>query len=126
MNIALLAAAVVGAIFVYAGVSKLLAGRQWPASARQLGIPPFIAITVMIAEMVIGLGVVLGDAWRSGFLGAAAVLLIAFTSLLAFHLRRDHRPPCACFGGASQRPIGSRDIVRNFVLLALVFVAIAS
>ena len=53
-------------------------------------------------------------------------MLMAFTGLLAVHLRRDNRPPCACFGGASQRPIGARDIVRNILLLALVFVAIAS
>ena len=80
----------------------------------------------MLGEVIIGLGVVLGDAWRTEFLGAAAVMLMAFTGLLAVHLRRDNRPPCACFGGASQRPVGARDIVRNILLLALVFVAIAS
>jgi hypothetical protein len=54
------------------------------------------------------------------------VLLAAFTALLAWHLRADERPPCACFGGSSQRPIGARDIVRNIVLLVLVVVAFAS
>jgi len=126
VNIATLAAGVVGAVFVYAGVAKILAGQKWPASARNLGIPPIVALSVMLCEVIIGLGVVLGDAWRTEFLGAAAVMLVAFTGLLAVHLRRDNRPPCACFGGASQRPIGARDIVRNILLLALVFVAIAS
>jgi uncharacterized membrane protein YphA (DoxX/SURF4 family) len=113
-------------VFVYAGVAKILAGRKWPASARNLGIPPIVASSVMLGEVVIGLGVVLGDAWRTEFLGAAALLLTAFTGLLGMHLWRDNRPPCACFGGASQRPIGARDIARNIFLLALVFVAIAS
>jgi hypothetical protein len=80
----------------------------------------------MMAEVVIGLGVVLGDSWRDQFLLAAGELLVAFTALLAWHLRADERPPCACFGGSSQRPIGARDIVRNFVLLVLVVVAFAS
>ena len=126
MSISSLAAAVVGAVFVYAGVSKVLAGRQWPASARQLGVPTIVAVIVMIAEVVIGLGMVLGDAWRNGFLVAAAALLVAFTALLLVQLRKDVRPPCACFGGSAQRPIGTRDVVRNVTLLVLVFVAIAS
>ena len=54
MNIATLAAGVVGAVFVYAGVAKILAGRKWPASARNLGIPPIVASSVMLGEVVIG------------------------------------------------------------------------
>jgi uncharacterized membrane protein YphA (DoxX/SURF4 family) len=126
MNLSAVAAFVVGAVMVYAGVSKALAGRAWPESARRLGVPPVVAIVVMMAEVVIGLGVVLGDSWRDQFLLAAGELLVAFTALLAWHLRADERPPCACFGGSSQRPIGARDIVRNFVLLVLVVVAFAS
>jgi uncharacterized membrane protein YphA (DoxX/SURF4 family) len=126
VNFSSLAAGVVGAVFVYAGVAKMLAGRQWPASARRLGVPTAAAMIVMIAEVVIGLGMVLGDAWRDGFLLAAAALLVAFTSLLLVQLRKDVRPPCACFGGATQRPIGARDVMRNVILLALVLVAIAS
>jgi hypothetical protein len=126
MNIAGLASAIVGATFVYAGVSKLLAGREWPRAARALGVPAVVAHPVTFAEIVVGLGVVLGDSWRGRFLAAAALMLGAFTVLLAVQLRRGIRPPCACFGGASQRPIGARDVVRNASLLALVFVAFLS
>ena len=126
MNPSTLSSAAVGAVFVYAGVSKLLSGREWPRSAARLGVVAPLAYVVMIAEVVIGLGMVLGDGWRTGFLVAAAVLLVAFTLLLSKHLRAGHRPPCACFGGTSQRPIGARDVVRNVSLLALVFVAILS
>jgi uncharacterized membrane protein YphA (DoxX/SURF4 family) len=126
VNLSNAAAFVVGAVLVYAGVSKILAGRSWLVSARRLGVPPAGAFAVMVAEVVIGLGVVLGDSWRSRFLAAAAVLLLAFTMLLAWHLRAGERPPCACFGGSSKRPIGVRDIVRNFALLILVIVALAS
>ena len=126
MNVSGLAAAVVGAVLVYAGVSKMLAGREWPRAAQRLGVPPLLTRFVMIAEIVIGLGAVLGDSLQRVFLVAAAVLLTAFTVLLVVQLRGDDRPPCACFGGSSQRPIGARDIVRNVSLLVLVFVAIVS
>lgn len=126
MNVSAVSSAVVGAVFVYAGVSKMLSGREWSRSAARLGVVAPLAYLVMVAEMVIGLGMVLGDAWRTGFLVAGAVLLVAFTSLLAKHLRAGNRPPCACFGGSSQRPIGVRDVVRNVSLLVLVFVAILS
>lgn len=126
MNIDSLAGAIVGVTFVYAGVSKLLAGRDWPRAAERLGVPGVVAYVVMAAEIVVGLGIVLGDSWRTGFLVSGAALLVVFTLLLLRHLRSDNRPPCACFGGNSQRPIGKRDVARNISLLALVFVAILS
>ena len=126
MNASSVAAAIVGAVFVYAGVSKLLSGREWPKAAARLGVPRVVAYATMAAEIVIGLGMVLGDSWRAGFLYAGVVLLVLFTALLAVHMRGDERPPCACFGGATQRPIGARDIVRNVSLLVLSFVAILS
>jgi uncharacterized membrane protein YphA (DoxX/SURF4 family) len=125
-DVTLLSGAIVGAVFVYAGVSKVLSGRRWPQAARQLGVPPAVAYTVMVAEVVVGLGVVLGGMWQQGFLAAAAVMLLAFTLLLAVRMRDAERPPCACFGATKQRPIGSRDIVRNVSLLVLVMVAFVS
>jgi uncharacterized membrane protein YphA (DoxX/SURF4 family) len=126
LDAANLAATVVGAVFVYAGVAKALSGREWPRAAARLGVPRVIAYTVMLAEVVLGLGMVLGDSLRDGFLVAGAALLVAFTALLAKHLRSGHRPPCACFGGSSQRPIGMRDVVRNVSLLVVLVFAIVS
>jgi len=107
-------------------MSKALAGRAWPSAAARLGVPAPVAYATVIAEIVTGLGMVLGDSWRRGFLLAGAALLVAFTVLLSLHLRDENRPPCACFGGSNTRPIGVRDIVRNISLLVLVFVAILS
>lgn len=125
-DLANLAAIVVGAVFVYAGVAKALSGREWPRAASRLGVPRVIAFAVMVTEVAIGLGMVLGESWRDGFLVSGALLLVAFTALLAKHLRSGNRPPCACFGGASQRPIGARDVVRNVSLLVVVVIAIVS
>ena len=45
---------------------------------------------------------------------------------MTVRMRDTERPPCACFGATKQRPIGSRDIVRNVSLLVLVMVAFVS
>ena len=128
MNVSTLAATATGAVFVYAGVAKLLSGREWPRSAARLGVPKVVAVVVMIAEVVVGLGMAvgnaLGDSWQRGFLAVGGAMLVAFTALLAGQMRHAERPPCMCFGGASQRPIGARDIVRNVSLLVLVLIAI--
>ena len=125
-DVSLVSGAIVGATFVYAGVSKALSGASWPRAANRLGVPPVVAYAVMVAEVTIGLGMVLGGTWERRFLAAGGVLLVAFTMLLTRHMSDDERPPCACFGGASQRPIGARDIVRNVSLLFLVVVAFLS
>ena len=126
MNLANLAAVVVGASFVYAGVSKLLMGREWPRAATRLGVPTWLAALVVFAEVAVGLGVVVADGLRQGFIVAAGVLLVAFTALLLWHLRSDSPPPCACFGASKERPISARDVVRNVILLILVLVALGS
>ena len=59
MNASTLAATAVGAVFVYAGVAKVLSGSEWPKSAERLGVPKVVALLVMFAEIVIGLGMVL-------------------------------------------------------------------
>lgn len=126
MNWAIGAAFVVGTVLVYAGVAKGLGLSGWLDSARRLGVPRVVAIAVPIAELVVGLGVIFGGSQRRGFVTCAVVLLAGFTALLAWNLRFEDRPPCACFGGRSTRPIGGRDVLRNVTLLVLAVVALAS
>ena len=56
-------------------------------------------------------------------LRSPALVLLAFTGLLILNLARGRRPPCACFGASSRRPIGPGSLVRNLVLLALAVIA---
>lgn len=126
MTLSSLSGIIVGAVLVYAGVSKLLSWRSWMAAAKRLRVPRPLAAVVPVGEMVVGFGVVVAGSWRDMALLVAAGMLVVFTAILLVHMRSDDRPPCLCFGGASQRPIGARDIVRNFMLLVLVLVAIAS
>jgi hypothetical protein len=41
-------------------------------------------------------------------------------------LAQGRRPPCACFGGRTARPIGPLTVVRNAAFLAVAVVAIAA
>ncbi|MGZ6987202.1 MAG: MauE/DoxX family redox-associated membrane protein, partial [Ilumatobacteraceae bacterium] len=49
----------------------------------------------------------------------AAALLVSFTTLLVLRMAQGRRPPCACFGAWTAKPIGWRNVVRNAVLLGL-------
>ena len=56
--------------------------------------------------------------------GAALVLLVAFTGLIALRLARGEHPPCACFGAWSAKPIGPSHLLRNGALIVLSIVAL--
>ena len=56
---------------------------------------------------------------------AAIVLLIGFTIVIVRRLLDGSRPPCACFGSRSTRPLGAYHVARNGGLLVLAMVAAA-
>ncbi|MEO8363094.1 MAG: MauE/DoxX family redox-associated membrane protein [Ilumatobacteraceae bacterium] len=114
--------ALVGAVFVFAGVSKLTIGKQWPIQATNLGAPHILIPFIPWVEIVVGVGLI-GRILSAVANIAALVLLLSFTALIVEQLRRGLRPPCACFGGRSRRPIGWSNVTRNMVLVALVLVA---
>jgi hypothetical protein len=60
-----------------------------------------------------------GQVARRAVAIAAAALLVAFTALLIVRLSQGRRPPCACFGSLSSKPIGWIDVARNTLLLAI-------
>ena len=114
-----------GLVMALAGASKL-ASPTWPAQARDLGAPAFAVPVLPWVELGLASMLVIGVA-RPLAGAATAVLLAAFTTLIALRLREGIRPPCACFGGRSSRPIGARTVARNAGLfLAAVAVAVFS
>ncbi len=123
MNVATVASVLLGIAFVVAGGSKLAAGAAWPAQARGLGAPSWTVPLLPWVELVVGASLVTQLARRPAAI-VAAVLLVAFTALIAVRLRQGRRPPCACFGAWSTRPIGALDLVRNAVLLALAVLSV--
>jgi hypothetical protein len=118
---AVVAGVLLGAVLLVSGASKL-ASAGWPAQAHGLGAPPWTVPVVPWTELVLGALVAsgLGRPWPAL---AAVALLGAFTTLLAVRLAQGRRPPCACFGRFSARPISAWSVVRNLVLIGLGLVA---
>lgn len=117
------AAVIVGVAFVVAGGSKLAAGPGWPAMARDLGAPAAVVPVLPWLELGVGAALV-AQLLVPGPAVAAIVLLVAFTVLIGLRLREGRRPPCACFGAWSARPLGAGHLVRNAVLTALAVLAL--
>ena len=115
-----IAAVVVAAVLVSAGVSKVARPAAWRAQATGMGVPGSIASVVPFVELVVG-SLLLAQVQRHVVAWSAVGLFVAFSALLALRLAQGRRPPCACFGSFSIRPIGPGHLVRNalFVVLAI-------
>ena len=126
VNFAWACASVVGVVFIFAGVQKLLAGIEWLVQAKQLRPPqiaqPFVPMVPYI-ELVVG-GLLIAGVQEMPVRIAAAVLLGSFTVLLIARLAAGERPPCACFSFRSTRPIGWTNVTRNLGLLVLLVASI--
>jgi len=92
-------ASVVGVVFVFAGVQKILAGPDWLVQARKLGAPIWAIPSVRWVELVLG-------------------------CLLVARLREGVRPPCSCFGSRSAKPISWWNVTRNVGLMSLICLAL--
>jgi uncharacterized membrane protein YphA (DoxX/SURF4 family) len=122
VTVAAVAGVVLGAVLLLSGAAKLAAGPRWAAQAEALG-SPAVAVPVL-PWLEIGLGALLASGvWRPVVAVAAAALLASFTVLLVVRLVQGRRPPCACFGAWSTRPVGLGSVTRNVVLIALALVA---
>jgi hypothetical protein len=112
----------VGAMFVVAGGYKIADGPAWPRQAADLGVSRRLAVVVPWFEIVLGVALLIGlfPPWPAV---VAGVTLVVFTVVIGRRLLDGSRPPCACFGSRSARPLGSRHVVRNLGLLAVAVVA---
>jgi hypothetical protein len=119
-----LAAAVVGAVFLMAGASKAINFSQWLRDARAQSVWKPIALCLPFVELVLG-GCLVGLPVSAVVLGLSTAVLLVFTAFLAAQIRLSSDVPCACFGSFVRRPPSWRDVLRNLVLMALLFVSAA-
>ena len=121
-TVAVFASLVVGAVFLVSGVSKVASPAAWRSSLSGLGLPSWLAAPVPAVELVVG--ALLAAQWQRVVMAViAAVLLLAFTSLLIRRLAQGQHPSCACFGSLSAKPISAWHVARNGVFLALALLA---
>jgi uncharacterized membrane protein YphA (DoxX/SURF4 family) len=109
--------------FVVAAVTKLVDLRIWRQQARGLGAPSWIVPFVPPVELLAG-ALLVGQVARRPVAAAALVMLVAFSAVIVVNLRAGRRPPCACFGAWSARPIGWNSVARNLLLMVLAAVAV--
>lgn len=114
---------VVGAVLLLAGVAKGLrlqgfskiVGAFDVVSKRHVRL---VSLSIVLAECVVGVGLLTGVALRLWAL-IAAVLFVLFATAIAYNLLRG-RPhiPCGCFG-TQGLPINWAMVLRNLALVAL-------
>lgn len=116
------AALIVAAVLLVAGVSKLAQPAQWRSQAAGLGVPQSLAMVVPYGELALG-ALLLVQLQRHLLAWLAVALFASFTALLVLRLAQGKRPPCACFGSMSSKPIGPGHLVRNAVFIGLAVLA---
>ena len=121
--VGLVAGVVLGLIFLAAGVLKLVAGPVWLKQAADMDVSRPMAMLVPYVEIVVGALLVtqLFTPWPAV---VALLMLAVFTAVILRRIRDGSRPPCACFGSKSKRPLGAYHVVRNLVFAALAVLAV--
>ncbi len=120
-TVGVVAAVVVGGVLVVSGVAKLAAPGRWRTQAGDLGVGwaagPLPYVEIVLAALLVA------QYHRHVVAWCAVALLGSFTTLLVVRLAQGRRPPCACFGSLSAKPIGPLDLVRNALLIGLAVLA---
>lgn len=123
------AALLLAAVFLWAAPAKLRRPQQTTASFVALGLPAPGALARLVPTAEVGTAVLLLLRPRLGAI-AAAVLLVAFTTVLDRALRRSSvdgsTVRCGCFGSGDDAPVTGATIVRNALLLAAAAVALGT
>ena len=111
-----------GLVMCVAGASKIRLGKAWLAQGRELGAPAALLPAVPWFEIAIG-ALLIAQVATPVVAVVALITLQLFTLLLVANLGRGRRPPCACFGAWSAKPLGWGHVARNIVFMALAVLA---
>lgn len=112
------AAVTVGVIFIVSGGLKLVGRDDWMRQSADLGVSDRLARVVPWYEALLG-ALMLSGLFRPWPAMAATLTLMVFTWFLVRRMLDGTRPPCACFGSRSTRPLGSRHLIRNGALILI-------
>jgi methylamine utilization protein MauE len=106
------------------GDTRLVPARRLTAIGAVLAASEaVVAILLAVAALLVWAGA--GVALAIGALAAAALLTSVLAAGVAVVMRRGVRARCACFGAASNQPLGPVHLIRNLSLLAVEVVGLA-
>lgn len=116
---------ILGATFIYASYSKILAPAVFAKIIYGYGLFPeilinLLAIILPFVELIAGLALIIGFYPRSAALIINAMLL-AFIISLSINIIRGHEFDCGCFaiGANSQSTFSGPLLIRDFIYLSL-------
>jgi hypothetical protein len=107
------AALVLAVVFAWSGIAKLVRRPDM----TPLGLPAWAPVAIGVVEVGLAVALVLAPA-NAGL--AALVVLAGFTAFLVPKVGSGEG--CGCFG-ASTKPVSTRDLLRNGVLLVVAAIA---
>lgn len=116
---------VLAAVFLVAGVAKLLDRDGSRRAMRGFGVPERLvvplALLLPVAELTLAAGLVPAATGPFAAAGAAALLAL-FALAIVIALARGRTPECHCFGRLHSAPAGWGTLARNAALVALAVV----
>src|SRR5215467_13262690 len=118
----LVARLLLSAVFIVAGLAKLVDRRGSRQALIDFGVPGVLAsplgFLLPVAELVIAVMLLPLASVRYGAF-AALLLLLLFIFGIAFNLARGRTPACHCFGQLSSMPAGWGTLIRNAFFAAI-------
>jgi peroxiredoxin/uncharacterized membrane protein YphA (DoxX/SURF4 family) len=119
---------VLAAVFLLAGVAKLLDLKGSRRAVRDFGVPAraagIVGTALPLLELAAAVALVFRPSARWGA-AAALVLLLAFVGGIARALARGEQPDCHCFGQVHSAPASGMTLARNVALGAFAAVVVA-
>ncbi len=110
---------VLAAIFVVAGLTKLVDRAGSRQAIIDFGLPVKLAtpfgLALPLAELVVAMLLLAGTTAWWGAVGALALLLL-FVAGISYNLAKGRKPDCHCFGQLYSAPVGPSTLARNGVL----------
>ena len=111
----------VGAIFMWAAIPKLMDPQAFAESIANYHLlpttmVPWVAVITPILEFITALGLILGVVPRASALTIAGMLVV-FSIAIAQAITRGIDIDCGCFGSTVQSEVSWLSLVRNAALL---------
>ena len=117
------------AVFMLAGIGKLLDLKGSEKAVKEFGTPEelakFFAVALPFAEIVFAVCLLFAETSWLGAIGAL-ILLLSFTGGMIWQLAQGNAPDCHCFGAIHSEPVSKKSLIRNIIFALLAFVLILS